>query len=46
MGTVFMAVSSATGTVAVKQMNRFDRETFKDITTQQVLGMLRRVMAG
>ena len=46
VGTVFMAVSSATGTVAVKQLNRFDRETFKDITSQQVLGMLRRVMAG
>ncbi|MEY4386036.1 MAG: hypothetical protein RLY20_1319 [Verrucomicrobiota bacterium] len=42
VGTVFMAVSSAAGTVAVKQLNRFDRETFKDITTQQVLGMLRR----
>jgi len=46
VGTVFMAVSSAAGTVALKQLNRFDRETFKDITTQQVLGMLRRVMAG
>lgn len=46
VGTVFMAVSSAAGTVAVKQLNRFDRETFKDITSQQVLGMLRRMMAG
>lgn len=46
VGTVFMAVSSAAGTVAVKQLNRFDRETFKEITTQQVLSMLRRVMAG
>lgn len=46
VGTVFMAVSSPAGTVAVKQLNRFDRETFKDITSQQVLGMLRRVMAG
>lgn len=46
VGTVFMAVSSAAGTVAIKQLNRFDRETFKDITSQQVLGMLRRVMAG
>jgi nicotinamide-nucleotide amidase len=42
VGTVFMAVSSEAGTVAVKQLNRFDRETFKDITSQQVLGMLRR----
>jgi len=46
VGTVFLAVSSATGTVVVRQLNRFDRETFKEITTQQVLGMLRRVMAG
>ena len=44
VGTVFMAVSSATGTVVVKQLNRFDRETFKDVTAQQVLGMLRRAM--
>jgi nicotinamide-nucleotide amidase len=46
VGTAFIAVSSAMGMVAVKQLNRFDRETFKDITSQQVLGMLRRVMAG
>lgn len=46
VGTVFMAVSGAAGTVVVKQLNRFDRETFKEITTQQVLGMLRRVIAG
>ena len=45
VGTVFMAVSSAAGTVVKQQLNRFDRETFKDITSQQVLGMLRRVMA-
>jgi nicotinamide-nucleotide amidase len=44
VGTVFMAVSSAAGTVAVKQLNRFDRETFKDVAAQQVLGMLRRAM--
>lgn len=42
VGTVFMAVSSAAGTVVKQQLNRFDRETFKDITAQQVLGMLRR----
>ena len=45
VGTVFMAVTSASGTVVKQQLNRFDRETFKDITTQQVLGMLRRMMA-
>lgn len=46
VGTVFMAVSSAAGTVAMKQLNRLERETFKEVTTQQVLGMLRRVMLG
>lgn len=44
VGTVFMAVSSPAGTVVVKQLNRYERETFKDVTAQQVLGMLRRVM--
>ena len=44
VGTVFMAVSSAAGTVATKQINRYDRETFKEVTTQQVLEMLRRVV--
>lgn len=45
VGTVFLAVSSAAGTVAIKQFNRFDRETFKDVTAQQGLGMLRQAMA-
>jgi hypothetical protein len=39
-----MAVCNATETVAKQQLNRFDRETFKDITAQQVLGMLRRLI--
>jgi nicotinamide-nucleotide amidase len=46
VGTVFLAVSSAAGTVVLKQLNRFERETFKEVTTQQALGMLRRVIAG
>lgn len=46
VGTVFMAVSSAAGTVVKHQLNRFDRATFKDITAQQVLGMLRRAICG
>ena len=44
VGTVFMAVCNATETVVKHQLNRFDRETFKDITAQQVLGMLRRLI--
>lgn len=46
VGTVFMAVSSAAGTVVKHQLNRFDRATFKDITAQQALGMLRRAICG
>jgi nicotinamide-nucleotide amidase len=45
VGTVFMAVASDAGTVVKQALNRFDRETFKDITAQQVLGMLRRVVS-
>ena len=44
VGTVFMALASASGTVAVKQFNPFDRETFKNVTGTQALEMLRRVL--
>ncbi len=42
VGTVFMALASASGTVALKQFNAFDRETFKNVTGTQVLELLRR----
>ena len=42
VGTVFMAVAGPQGTVVKAQLNRFDRETFKYVTSQQVLEMLRR----
>jgi nicotinamide-nucleotide amidase len=42
VGTVFMALASAKGTTVVRQLNRFDRETFKYLTAQQVMMMLYR----
>jgi nicotinamide-nucleotide amidase len=42
VGTVFIALSSATGTQVVRQLNRYDRETFKHVTTQQALELLRQ----
>ena len=42
VGTVFMALASANETVALKQFNAFDRETFKNVTGTQVMELLRR----
>ena len=42
VGTVFIALSSARGTVVEKRFNPFDRETFKFVTSQQALDLLRR----
>lgn len=42
VGTVFIALASAAGTKVVRQLNRFDRETFKHVTSQQALELLRR----
>jgi nicotinamide-nucleotide amidase len=42
VGTVFIAVASAAGTVVERQLNRWERETFKQVTAQQALQMLRR----
>ena len=41
VGTVFMAGASARGTTALHRINRYDRETFKFITSQQVMDLLR-----
>jgi nicotinamide-nucleotide amidase len=43
-GTVFIALATARHTFVVKPVNRFDRETFKQVTCQQALELLRRVM--
>ncbi len=42
VGTVFIGFASATETLAVKQFNAFDRETFKNVTGTQALELLRR----
>jgi len=42
VGTVFMALATNDGTEIVKRLNRFDRETFKQVTAQQTMDLLRR----
>jgi nicotinamide-nucleotide amidase len=42
VGTVFIALATVRGTQVVKSLNRFDRETFKYVTSQQALDLLRR----
>ena len=42
VGTVFIALASAHGTEVLNPVNRCDRETFKFVTTQQALDLLRR----
>ena len=42
VGTVFIAVASPRGTQVLARVNRYDRETFKFVTSQQALDLLRR----
>jgi nicotinamide-nucleotide amidase len=42
VGTVFIALAGPTGTTVVHRVNPFDRETFKLVTAQQALELLRR----
>ena len=42
VGTVFVGLASPRGVQVRKFMNPFDRETFKYVTSQQALEMLRR----
>lgn len=42
VGTVFLGLAGPAGTRAVRAYNPFDRETFKLVTSQQALEMLRR----
>lgn len=41
VGTVFIGLSSPSGTVVERHFNPFDRETFKRVTAQQALNQLR-----
>ena len=42
VGTVFIGVASAEKVLAKKMFNPYDRETFKHVTSQQALDLLRR----
>ena len=44
IGTVFIGLAAPSGTVAERQFNPYDRETFKQVTTQQALELLRRTI--
>ena len=42
VGTVWLGLATGRGSVAKRRLNAFDRETFKYVTSQQALDMLRR----
>ena len=46
VGTVFIALIGAFGTIVECKFNSFKRERFKEVTTQQALEMLRSWLAG
>jgi nicotinamide-nucleotide amidase len=46
VGTVFIGFASAEGSLAVRQFNPFDRETFKSVTATQALELLRCKLGG
>ena len=46
VGTVFIALAGGGETKVINPVNRYDRETFKWVTTQQALELLRRRLLG
>jgi nicotinamide-nucleotide amidase len=46
VGTVWMALAAPDGTVSQRRLNICDRETFKFVTAQQALDLLRRKLIG
>ena len=46
VGTVFIALAGPAGTTVKTPFHPFDRETFKFITSQQALDLLRRALSG
>jgi nicotinamide-nucleotide amidase len=44
VGTVFISLAGPGGTIVARQFNPYDRETFKQVTAQQALELLRRTM--
>jgi len=41
VGTVFIALAGAFGTIVIRKLNPFGREKFKEVTARQALEMLR-----
>ena len=46
VGTVYIALASARHTFVLNPVNRYERATFKQVTCQQALELLRRTLAG
>jgi nicotinamide-nucleotide amidase len=46
VGTVWIGIASANGVTAQRRFNAFDRETFKNVTSQHALDLLRRQILG
>jgi nicotinamide-nucleotide amidase len=46
VGTVYIGLATPTETCVAHKVNAFDRETFKYVTSQQALEMLRRAILG
>jgi len=44
VGTVFIALATPARTIVQPHLNRYDRDTFKHVTTQQALDLLRRAL--
>jgi nicotinamide-nucleotide amidase len=44
VGTVFIALATAQRTLVLNPLNAYGRETFKNVTTQQALDLLRRCL--
>ena len=44
VGTVFIALAAGRHTFVLNPLNRYDRETFKYVTSQQALELLRRTL--
>ncbi len=44
VGTVFIGLAGPSGTLVERQFNPYDRETFKQVTAQQALDLLRRTI--
>jgi nicotinamide-nucleotide amidase len=44
VGTVYIGLASPAGVSAIRRLNRFDRETFKFVTAQQALELLRQAL--